>query len=323
MLAFGLADGSNEQNNFSDTTGYVAVNPPLVVSESGTAMIDPNRWQPLQLEHMISQNGIPIENGVQQAVGPHWGHVTSFAIPAGGEAGVPIDPGPPPTFGSDAYRDQAVEVIRDSSLLDASTSETIDISPGAIGAHSLGANDGRGHDLNPVTGQPYEPQIVKLGDFTRAMVEYWADGPKSETPPGHWNVLANDVGDALGSDLRIGGTGPQVDRLEWDVKTYLALNGAVHDAAIAAWGLKGHYDSVRPISMVRYLGSLGQSSDPAGPSYDADGLPLIDDLIEVITPATTAAGAAAGATLHRPRHVRPRAVRGGAARRGVPEQALG
>ena len=62
------------------------------------------------------------------------------------------------------------------------------------------------------------------------------------------------------------------------MKLYLALNGAVHDAAIAAWGLKGYYDSVRPISMVRYMGGLGQSSDPDGPSYDPEGLPLVDDL---------------------------------------------
>ena len=46
------------------------------------------------------------------------------------------------------------------------------------------------------------------------------------------------------------------------MKLYLALNGAVHDAAIAAWGAKGHYDYVRPISMIRYMGGLGQSSDP-------------------------------------------------------------
>jgi hypothetical protein len=55
-----------------------------------------------------------------------------------------------------------------------------------------------------------------------------------------------------------------VDRLEWDVKLYFALNGATHDAAVAAWGLKGYYDSARPISMIRYMGGLGQSSDPAG-----------------------------------------------------------
>jgi hypothetical protein len=122
------------------------------------------------------------------------------------------------------------------------------------------------------------------------MAEFWADGPESETPPGHWNVLANFVSDELDPDLRIGGAGERLDRLQWDVKLYLALNGAVHDAAIAAWGLKGRYDGIRPISMIRYMGGLGQSSDPDGPSYDPEGLPLVPDLIEVVTPETTATG---------------------------------
>src|SRR3989304_7546909 len=101
------------------------------------------------------------------------------------------------------------------------------------------------------SGMPDAPDVVNQGDFARALTEFWADGPKSETPPGHWNVVANTVSDQLAPNLRIGGTGPTVDRLEWDVKLYLALNGATHDAAIAAWGLKGYYDSVRPISMTR------------------------------------------------------------------------
>jgi hypothetical protein len=71
---------------------------------------------------------------------------------------------------------------------------------------------------------------------------------------------------------------------------YFALNGAVHDAAIAAWGLKGYYDGVRPISMIRYMGGLGQSSDPKGPSNNPEGLPLVPGLIEVITARTTAPG---------------------------------
>jgi hypothetical protein len=122
------------------------------------------------------------------------------------------------------------------------------------------------------------------------MAEFWADGPKSETPPGHWNVLANLVSDEMAPNLRIGGTGVAVDRLQWDVKLYFALNGAVHDAAIAAWGLKGRYDGTRPISMIRYMGGLGQSSDPNGSSYNKEGLPLVPGLIEVITRSATAAG---------------------------------
>ena len=289
ILAVATDDGSNEANGYAPGD-YEPVNPPLVVAGDEISIVDPDRWQPLQLEHMISQNGIPVVNGVQQAIGPHWGHVTSFAIPPGGANGIPMDPGPPPAFGSDEYRDQAIEVIRLSSQLDPSDATTIDISPGAIGDNPLGTNDGDGYNVNPVTGEPYEPEVVQRSDFGRVMAEFWADGPKSETPPGHWNVIANRVGDELGSDLRVGGTGPVVDRLEWDVKTYLALNGAVHDAAIASWGLKGYYDSIRPISMIRYMGSLGQSSDPDGPSYDPNGLPLVDGLVEVITRDTTAAG---------------------------------
>lgn len=293
VMETALNDGSNQANGYA-APDYAPVNPPLVVAESGTTMVDPNRWQPLQLAHMISQNGIPIENGVQQAIAPHWGHVKSFALPAAGADGVPIDPGPPPLLGTvtdQAYKDAAVAIIRYSSALDSSSGETSDISPGAFGGNDLGTNDGHGHVVNPATGQPYPSEVVETGDFARALTEFWADGPNSETPPGHWNVIANSVSDELDPDLRIAGSGPRVDRLQWDVKLYLALNGAVHDAAIAAWGLKGHYDSVRPISMIRYLSGRGQSSDPSGPAYDPEGLPLVPGLIEVVTAETTAPGA--------------------------------
>ena len=293
VLAYGLSDGSNEAGGYADPS-YHPVNPPLVVKSPGTKLSDPNRWQPLQLEHMISQNGIPVTNGTQQAIGPQWGHVKGFGIPDGGAEGVPIDPGPPPRLGDpdtdQQYREQAVEVIRASSQLDPASAVMIDISPASRGDNTLGTNDGHGRSLNAVTGQPYVPEIVNQGDFTRALAEFWADGPKSETPPGHWNVIANAVSDQLGPNLRIGGKGVPVDRLEWDVKLYLALNGAVHDAAIVAWGLKGEYDSIRPISMIRYLGGLGQSSDPRLPSYNAEGLPLVPGLIELITAETTRTG---------------------------------
>ena len=293
VIAFGLTDGSNQATGYNDP-GYKPVNPPLVVAKPGTVMSDPNRWQPLQIEHMISQNGIPVVNGVQQAVGTVWGHVKAFGLPDGGPTGVPIDPGPPPRLGDpatdQALKDQVVEVIRDSSRLDPSDGATIDISPGARGNNDLGTNDGSGRPVNPATGKPYPPNVVNQGDFGRVMAEFWADGPNSETPPGHWNVLANLASDELAPNLRIGGRGPVVDRLQWDVKLYFALNGAVHDAAIAAWGLKGDYDSARPISLIRYMGGLGQSSDPGLPSYNKEGLPLVPDLIELVTKATTAPG---------------------------------
>lgn len=293
IIAHGMTDGANQAEGYA-APDYQPVNPPLVVAGSGTTMRDPNRWQPLRIENMISQNGIPIVNGVQQAVAPHWGHVASFTLPDGGADGTPIDPGPPPRLGDpatdQAFKDQAVEVIRDSSVLEPATGRAMDISPGARGNNALGTNDGEGHAVNPATGMPYPPDVVDEGDFARVMAEFWADGPKSETPPGHWNALANLVSDELAPDLRIGGTGPAVDRLEWDIKMYFAMNAAVHDAAIAAWGLKGRYDSTRPISMIRYMGGRGQSSDPGLPSYDPEGLPLVPGLVELITQETSAAG---------------------------------
>src|ERR1051325_2706220 len=97
---------------------------------------------------------------------------------------------------------------------------------------------------------------------------FWADGPDSETPPGHWNLLANYVADNPLTVKQIGGIGPVVDDLEWDVKMYFALNAAVHEAACACWGAKRAYDGWRPLSIIRFLAGIGQSSDPAQPSYN-------------------------------------------------------
>jgi hypothetical protein len=71
---------------------------------------------------------------------------------------------------------------------------------------------------------------------------------------------------------------------------YLALNGAEHDAAITAWDLKRRTATVRAISLIRWMGAKGQSSEPKGPSYDPDGLPLVPGLIEVITKESSQPG---------------------------------
>ena len=323
IIDVGMTDGSNEAAGYTDPD-YQPVNPPLQVAKSGTTMVRPNRWQPLQLRQMVSQNGIPVANGTQQFIGSHWGHVTGFALPDGGPDGLPLDPGPPPMLGDPGgdrdFKMSAIEVIRYSSMLDPSDGQTVDISPGSLGNNPLGTYDGAGHPVNPVTGEAYLPEVVSRADFGRVVAEFWADGPSSETPPGHWNVLANSVSDNLAPDLRIAGKGPAVDRLEWDVKLYLALNAATHDAAVAAWGAKGRYDSVRPISMIRYMGGLGQSSDPDGRSYDPEGLPLEPGLVEVVTAESSAPGGRHEALSD---HVGEVAIRAWAGRPEDPETGTG
>ena len=309
VIAHALADGAREGTNYNNPPGFEPVNAPLTFDNPGTVMADPNRWQPLHfLGGRIDQFGRPISEATQRHLTPFWGQVTPFAMtPADRSAnGVYHDQGPPPQLGTataDQFKLEALELIRCSAQLDPNDGVMIDISPLSRGNSPFASYDHQGYAVNPVTGVPYTPQFVKQADFGRIMAEYWADGPRSTAPPGHWNEIANDVTDAmeaLGLPKQIGGAGPTLGKLEWDVKKYFALNGALHDAAIAAWNHKGYYDSARPISMVRYLGQLGQSTDSGlvvdlgggnlVSTYHPDGLPLESGLVEVVTPATTLPG---------------------------------
>jgi len=318
LLAYGAADGANEPG-YGDVT-YFPVNDPLVVAlPTSVPMTDPNRWQPLALAFQVTQNGIPIPDQVQTFIGAHWDSVRPWAMVRTTSGHPYHDPGPPPQISTPtltsptdaAYKSNFFENVGKSSLLDPTDGVTIDVSPAVRGNNTLGTNDGTGYAVNPATGQPYGPNVVKRADWARVLAEFWADGPNSETPPGHWNVIANYVTDHLDGERRLGGTGPVLSKLEWDVKLYLAVNGAVHDAAIACWGTKRFYDGVRPISAIRNMAHYGQSSDPAQPSYDTRGLPLEPDLSEVITAATTAPGQ---------RHEKFRGLEGNIAVRSWPGQ---
>jgi hypothetical protein len=281
---------------------YAFVNPPMNpflhgISDGTNTIVDVNKWQRLIVANSIDQNGFP-QNPLQGYLGAQWLWARPFSLSRVDSDSPWIDPGPPPFLGTatDAeFKSNLVAVIRASSELTTQDGTLIDISPATIGNNTLGANDGHGYTANPVTGLAYSSNMVLRGDFTRALTEFWADGPSSETPPGHWNSIANHVSDEM-TVRRIGGVGPEVDRLEWDVKLYFALNAALHDAGCAAWSVKRHYNAWRPISAIRYCGGLGQSSDPGSPSYHTHGLPLVPDLIELVTDGTVASGRHAGLT---------------------------
>jgi len=194
------------------------------------------------------------------------------------------------------------------SHLDPSDGVIWDISPGSIGnvdsqsfpgkfsdysnfyRYLDGGDIGKGRKMNPVTGLPYEVNLVPRGDYTRVLAEFWADGPKSETPPGHWFTILNYVSDNQLFEKKLEGKGQVLDNLEWDVKSYFILGGAMHDAAIAAWGLKGYYDYIRPISAIRYLAGLGQSTDKTLQNYNKYGIPLLKGYVEVVQDGDTLAG---------------------------------
>lgn len=309
VINYGLQDGANEKYDYKNSF-YEPVNNHLDPTVTGiNEQINPNRWQPLFFNRFIDQSGNPLPEAVPDFLSPEWGAVECFALEdsdrdlyrkAGNLYDVYLDPGAPPTLGGDeteAYKWGFSLVAEWSAHLDPSDNTSIDISPASIGniqafpntfeAYQLfykseGGDWGEGHSMNPKTMQPYEPQVVSRGDYARVLAEFWADGPDSETPPGHWFSIMNYVMDHPEFNRRYAGEGEELDALEYDVKAYFMLGGAVHDAAIAAWSVKGYYDYIRPVSALRYMAAKGQSSDPNLSNYHPDGILLIPNVIELI-----------------------------------------
>jgi len=313
MIAFGLQDHSNEQFDYANAF-YVPSNPPLILENYyETNPINPDRWQPLAFDVFIDQSGNEYPLDTPPFLSPEWGQVTPFCLSnedleilnSGFDCYVYNNPGPPVYIQDgigidDPFKWHFALVASWSSHLDPTDPTMIDISPATIGNYDLanypetfeeyktfydftnGGDASTGHTLNPKTGMPYAPQMVKRSDYARVLAEFWADGPESETPPGHWFTILNYVSDHPTLEKKIGGQGLVVSDLEWDVKSYLVLGGAMHDAAVNTWGIKGYYDYLRPISAIRYMAGNGQSSDENLPSYNVHGIPLIDGLIELI-----------------------------------------
>lgn len=293
VLATCFSDGANEVDNYAPNNGYQPVNGSMPFKIPGTVMSNPNRWQPLSFDFLVLQNGEIIGQATQVVVCPHWNAVAPFGMnnyDRNPQNNLYYDQGPPPLIGTQAMRDQAVALLEHSIVLDPEASFDLDTSPAVWHNSPLGSYEQPGYGVNPVTGQPYKPNVVNFADYARVNAEFWADGADSETPPGHWHVIANMLADHPDFEHKLYGQGPVLDRLQWDVKMYVLLGGAIHDAAIASWGMKGVYDSSRPISFIRYMGQVGQSSDPKLPNYNPNGLPLVPGLVKIVQPQDVAPG---------------------------------
>src|SRR5947209_8619064 len=74
---------------------------------------------------------------------------------------------------------------------------------------------------------------------------FWADGAGTETPPGHWNSIAQSIASAHGNSLEQNG------------RLFALLNIAMADAAICAWDAKYTFDFWRPVTAIRSAGGDG------------------------------------------------------------------
>ncbi|NNC83262.1 MAG: T9SS type A sorting domain-containing protein [Flavobacteriales bacterium] len=323
LITGGMQDGAREAAEYANAH-YFPVNEDIFTPDPGNPnLTDFNRWQPVSVTLFIDQSGNPWPF-TPPFLSPEWGDVLPFAmhdslrathIREDGTYQVWHDPGPPPYIDIDSGGLQSEEYKWGFSLvsvwsahLDPSDSVMWDISPAAAGNFELdsmptdyadyedfyhyldGGDASQGRAINPVTGSPYDPQLVPRGDFARVLAEFWADGPDSETPPGHWFTIYNEVSDHPLFERKWMGQGEDLNPLEYDVKAYLALGGAMHDAAIAAWSLKGWYDYLRPVSAIRGMADLGQCTDTTLSNYHIGGLPLVPGYIEVVEEGDDLAG---------------------------------
>ena len=69
---------------------------------------------------------------------------------------------------------------------------------------------------------------------------FWADGAGTETPPGHWNSIAQIIAAAQGN------------MLEENARLFALLNIALADAAICAWDAKYTYHFWRPVTAIAF-----------------------------------------------------------------------
>jgi Domain of unknown function (DUF6851)/VCPO second helical-bundle domain/Vanadium chloroperoxidase N-terminal domain len=209
VLDFRHGDGSNQLNGYADTTGYNPAN-------QWNRVNDRWRWQPL-----------------------------CVLTPAGVAAGKP------------PLRDPSLPCPDATPPMYYTLQKPLTPPWGTVTAFSLAPSQ------YEVSGPPRNAdrtccsttEIVSLvnetsnlSDSSKSRAEYWADGPKSEFPPGHTAVFAQALSRKKGHNL------------DTDVKLFFLVGNAMMDASIAAWyqkylgtwlGTTSEYDFVRPITAIR------------------------------------------------------------------------
>jgi len=91
------------------------------------------------------------------------------------------------------------------------------------------------------------------------VAKIWAGGPGTATPPGQWNMIAQDLAMSQGNSLY------------QNARMFAILNVSLADAAISAWDSKYEFDLWRPITAIQY-GDL--DGNPAT-EKDAGWTPLL------------------------------------------------
>jgi Domain of unknown function (DUF6851)/VCPO second helical-bundle domain len=232
-----VTDGSNSLNGFRQLTStyypelyspFNSANPDSPKSLGGPEW-DPNRWTPLRVPRgsLIDDSGNPYyidedptSYSDQVFLTPHWGAITPYALTSGDQF---RPPAPPQLGSSEPYLDALGNLMTNDEAYRSQAEEVLHYS-------------------------------AELTDTHKIIAEFWADGPATWTPPGHWMQIANGISIRDGYNI------------DEDVRLYMAIAGAVFDAGIVAWEAKRAYDYIRPASALPYLYSGQQVLAWGGPN---------------------------------------------------------
>lgn len=237
LLRYRHHDGANQLGDlnpkglYTDPTGFKPYRP------TPGEPVNLALWQPLAAgngmggfndidEHLKRIRATPRQrvtvelNGfnVQRYVTPHWGNVLPFAMDNGAHFAI-----------------AAPLPITDADRVAAANEDN----------ETYADLDGLGDEQYPSSFRQQTRQLLRysarLTDREKSITTYWADGPLSESPPGHWNVLSHYL------------SRQSKQSLADDVKMFFVLNNALLDAGIAAWHTKRIYNYVRPFTVIRTL----------------------------------------------------------------------
>ena len=163
LLEFRHQDGSNQLNNYVDTTGYQPVN-------TSEELIDIELWTP---------ENVPIDDPtapVQQFLTPQWGEVTPFGLDSG-EQLRPVAPEPFLLVEADVDFEARTITLEDGSV--------VDISRDLVGTV-----------INPEFIAQAEEVVeisANLTDEQKLIAEFWEDGGGTSFPPGTWMTFGQFV----------------------------------------------------------------------------------------------------------------------------------
>jgi hypothetical protein len=119
---------------------------------------------------------------------------------------------------------------------------------------------------------------TRTADQTQ-IARFWADGSGTYTPPGHWDLVAEQIAQQEGNSVAE------------NARLFAELNVALGDAAIVAWNAKYDYNFWRPISAIQAADTDGNDQTTADPNWTS--FLVTPNFPEYVSGHSTFSGAAA------------------------------